>query len=92
MDTTSTYPERMDAALKKGVIFVAFANLSYFFVEFAVARSIGSVSLLADSIDFLEDASVNFLIAIAIGWSLKNRARVGMLLAGWTSPTFVDVF
>ncbi len=74
--------QNINKALKKTVIIVALANLSYFFVEFAVARSIGSVSLLADSIDFLEDASVNFLIAIAIGWSVKNRARVGMLLAG----------
>jgi len=39
------------------------------------------VSLFADSVDFLEDASVNFLIAVAIGWSLRNRARVGMMLA-----------
>jgi Co/Zn/Cd efflux system component len=37
--------------------------------------------LLADSIDFLEDASVNLLIALALGWSLVARARVGMVLA-----------
>jgi len=63
------------------VLIVALANLAYFFVEFAVAKRIGSVSLFADSIDFLEDTSVNLLIVIALGWSLKNRARVGMLLA-----------
>jgi Co/Zn/Cd efflux system component len=57
------------------------ANLAYFVVEFAVARRIGSVSLFADSVDFLEDASVNFLIVIALGWSTRNRARVGMALA-----------
>ena len=39
------------------------------------------MSLLADSIDFLEDAAVNLLIVAAIGWSLRRRARVGMLLA-----------
>ena len=49
--------------------FVALANFSYFWIEFAVATTIGSVSLFADSIDFLEDASVNFLILIALGWS-----------------------
>ena len=70
-----------DLTLKRAVIIVALANLAYFFVEFAIARYIGSVSLFADSVDFLEDASVNFLIAVAIGWSLRNRARVGMLLA-----------
>jgi len=57
-------------------------NLAYFGVEFAVALAIGSVSLFADSVDFLEDASINLLIASAVGWSAKNRGRLGMALAG----------
>ena len=69
-------------SLRKVVIIVAVLNLGYFGVEFAVALAIGSVSLFADSIDFLEDASVNLLIAIALGWSATSRARVGMALAG----------
>ena len=60
---------------------VAILNLAYFGIEFAVARAIGSVSLFADSIDFLEDASVNILILVALGWVARKRARVGMLLA-----------
>ena len=68
-------------ALRRMVIVVALANLTYFFVEFAIAKKIGSVSLFADSIDFLEDASINFLIAIAIGWSVRSRAKVGMAMA-----------
>lgn len=72
----------MNANLRKVVILVAALNLAYFGVEFAVALAIGSVSLFADSVDFLEDASVNFLIAIALGWSATSRARVGMALAG----------
>jgi Co/Zn/Cd efflux system component len=72
----------MNAGLRKIVIFVAILNLAYFGVEFAVALAIGSVSLFADSIDFLEDTSLNFLIAIALGWSPTARARVGMALAG----------
>ena len=71
-----------DAALRRAVRLVALLNLAYFGVEFAVAIAIGSVSLFADSIDFLEDASVNFLIFAALGWSAVNRARVGMALAG----------
>lgn len=67
--------------LRRVVVVVAALNLGYFGVEFAVALAIGSVSLFADSIDFLEDASINVLIAIAIGWSARRRARVGMLLA-----------
>lgn len=69
-------------ALRRAVLIVALANLGYFGVEFAVARQIGSVALLADSIDFLEDTAVNLLILLAMGWSLVARARVGMLLAG----------
>jgi Co/Zn/Cd efflux system component len=68
--------------LRKVVIIVAVLNLAYFGIEFAVAAAIRSVSLFADSIDFLEDASVNLLIAIALSWSASSRARVGMVLAG----------
>lgn len=71
-----------DRSFRTAVRFVALANLGYFGVEFMVALAIGSVSLFADSVDFLEDASVNLLILIALGWSAKPRARVGMLLAG----------
>lgn len=42
--------------------------MGYFGVEFAVATRIGPVSLLADSIDFLEDTSVNLLIQMALAW------------------------
>ena len=68
-------------ALHRAVRLVALLNLAYFGIEFAVALAIGSVSLFADSIDFLEDASVNLLIVLALGWSPVARARMGMLLA-----------
>jgi Co/Zn/Cd efflux system component len=71
-----------DLALRRVVRRAAFLNLGYFGVEFAVALAIGSVALFADSIDFLEDASLNLLIAVALGWSARNRARLGMGLAG----------
>lgn len=68
-------------ALRRAIQTVAILNLGYFFIEFAAAISIGSVSLFADSIDFLEDTSVNILILLALGWSLAARSRVGMALA-----------
>ncbi len=74
--------ENSHNALRRVILIVALLNLSYFGVEFTVARAIGSVSLFADSIDFLEDASVNFLIIAAVGWTAQNRARAGMALAG----------
>jgi Co/Zn/Cd efflux system component len=73
--------EGAPAGLRRAIGIVALLNLGYFGVEFAVARSIGSVSLFADSIDFLEDTAVNGLILLAIGWPASRRSLVGMLLA-----------
>ena len=67
----------MTEGLRRAVLAVAVLNLGYFGIEFAVALAIGSVSLFADSIDFLEDASLNLLILIALGWTARNRARLG---------------
>jgi Co/Zn/Cd efflux system component len=67
--------------LRRAVLTVMLLNLGYFGVEFAVALAIGSVSLFADSVDFLEDASINLLIAVAIGWDPRRRATLGMVLA-----------
>ena len=78
----------MDAApvveprrLRRVVLVVAGLNLAYAVVEAAVALTIGSVSLLADSVDFVEDTAVNLLIALALGWPLARRAVVGHVLA-----------
>jgi len=75
------YGRKMNLPLRRIVLIVALLNLAYFGIEFAVAFTIGSVSLFADSVDFLEDASVNLLILLALGWSLRARAKVGMALA-----------
>lgn len=63
------------------MLLVALLNLGYFFVEAGVAWSIGSVSLFADSVDFLEDTAVNLLIFVAIGWPLARRAKAGKAMA-----------
>lgn len=80
----STRPPRLttDAQLRRAVLVVALANLAYFGIEFAVARHIGSVPLFADSVDLLEDESVNVMIAVALGWSARDRARAGTAMAG----------
>lgn len=67
--------------LRQVVLVVALANLAYFLVEFFAALHIQSVALLADSIDFLEDASVNLLIFFALAWTVQQRARAGMFMA-----------
>ena len=59
----------MNVALRRTVLIVALLNFTYFGTEFAVALRIGSVSLFADSVDFLEDAFVNLLIFFALAWT-----------------------
>ena len=68
-------------SFKKAVFFVAILNLLYFFVEFIVALNIRSVSLIADSIDFIEDASINFLIFFAVSLTKIKKARISILLS-----------
>ncbi|MBN9561031.1 MAG: cation transporter [Alphaproteobacteria bacterium] len=75
--------ERADLAhprLRRVVALVAALNLGYFGVEFTVATVIGSVALFADSVDFLEDTAVNLLILLALGWSARGRALLGVAL------------
>lgn len=60
---------------------IVMLNLAAFVCEVAVALAIGSVSLFADSVDFLEDASINCLVLAAFAWSVRARARLGMGLA-----------
>jgi Co/Zn/Cd efflux system component len=66
---------------REAVRFVALLNIVYFGVEIFVGLWTGSVAMFADSIDFLEDAAVNLLVLISIGWSPGKRSTVGMLMA-----------
>jgi len=74
--------DAITADLRRAVRWVAALNLGYFGIEFAVALAIGSVSLFADSIDFLEDTSINVLILIGLSWGAARRALLGKVLAG----------
>lgn len=79
--------------LRRAAAAVAVLNLGYFGIEAALALAIGSVALFADSIDFLEDAAVNTLILIALGWGARWRARVGVVLGGLILfPTLATVW
>ncbi|MGH8231747.1 MAG: cation transporter [Steroidobacteraceae bacterium] len=74
-------PTQTAASLRRAVTLAATLNLAFFGAEFTMARRIGSVSLFADSIDFLEDTAVNALVLLALGYSIGTRARIGVLLA-----------
>lgn len=68
--------------LRRTVLLVSFLNFVYFVIEFNFGRLYNSLALISDSIDFLEDASVNLLVVLALGWSLQKRKYVSYLLAG----------
>jgi Co/Zn/Cd efflux system component len=70
--------DRLVASLR----FVIFVNLAYFGIELLVALAINSVALIADSVDFLEDMTVNGLILAGLRFGPLWRARLGMGLAG----------
>ena len=59
--------------LRKTVALVAGLNVAYFFVEAGFASRQGSVALFADSVDFLEDASLNLLILIGLRLAALNK-------------------
>ncbi|KMO30541.1 cation transporter [Methylobacterium aquaticum] len=71
-----------DPGLRDTVRRVALLNLGAFGIEAAVAVAIGSVALVADSVDFLEDAALNLLIIAGLGWRPAARARLGAAMAG----------
>ncbi len=70
-----------ESTLRRTVILVALLNLGYFGIEFAVALAIGSVSLFADSIDFIEDTAKRE--GIDCGFSRLD----GFLVASPANPT-----
>jgi Co/Zn/Cd efflux system component len=82
MQAAAPGPDLSSLALRRVMRWVLLLNLAYFGAEFAVARAIGSVSLFADSIDFLEDASLNLLVLLALDWPASRRAIVARILAG----------
>lgn len=68
--------------LRRTFASVVALNVAYFFIEIGVAHAIGSVSLYADSVDFLEDASINALVLLAMGLAARWRRLVGLMFAG----------
>lgn len=63
---TTEDPARV-RALRGTVLVVALLNGAYLVVEIILALGIGSVALVADSVDFFEDFAVNLLIFVALG-------------------------
>lgn len=75
------YRMKLFISFKKAILFVAVLNLVYFFIEFTVALNIRSVSLLTDSIDFIEDTAINFLIFFSVSLTIIKKAKISIVLS-----------
>lgn len=69
-------------SLRHTLIAVMTLNLIYFGIQIGIALAIGSVSLFADSTDYLEDAAINLLILAGLKWPPRQRAILGKIMAG----------
>jgi Co/Zn/Cd efflux system component len=69
-------------SFRRSLIAVIALNLAYFCVQIGIALAIGSVSLFADSTDYLEDAAINLLILAGVKWPARRRATLGKIMAG----------
>ena len=75
-----------DEGLRRVVARVALLNLAYFGVEFSVALAIGSVSLFADSIDFLENTYPNVKLSVHLScidalWFVEVSGRLSRIIS-----------
>ncbi|MGI3778338.1 MAG: cation transporter [Janthinobacterium lividum] len=82
MPSPDDAPSSATASLGRTARVVVALNLCGFAAECAVALHAGSVSLFADSVDFLEDASIGLLLLLALPWPPRRRAAVGSAMAG----------
>jgi Co/Zn/Cd efflux system component len=75
------------------VLWVALVlNAAMFFVEFGASWTSGSVSLLADSIDFFGDAG-NYALSLAVlGMALSVRSKVAIVKAACMAAFGIAVF
>ena len=82
MNQAAEADRRRTRALRGTVLAVALLNGAYLVVEIILAVGIGSVALVADSVDFFEDFAVNLLIFVALGWTAARQAVIGKVMAG----------
>ena len=68
-------------SIRLNLILVIQINLFYFFFEYFYAHKINSVTLFADSIDFLEDISLNLLIYLSINNKKSKKIILPLVLS-----------
>jgi len=76
-----------DPGFRKALWIALAVNLGMFGVEIAAGVASGSVSLLADAVDFFGDAANYAISLVVLSWSLLWRSRAA-LLKGLTMAAF----
>lgn len=71
----------LSPAYLQALVLSAALNLAMFAVEGGVGLGVGSAALLADAVDFLEDAAIYGLAVAAIGWSPRARGWAAVVQA-----------
>ena len=70
---------RINPAYRRALWTVVLLNAGYGLAEIVGGLIADSQALKADALDFLGDGSITFLGLLAIGWSLRLRARTALL-------------
>lgn len=70
----------LDPGYRQALIASAVLNAIMFLVEGGIGLTIGSAALLADAVDFLEDAGIYMLAVVALTWMPRNRAYAGLTM------------
>jgi len=65
-------------AYRRALWIVVVLNLGYGVVEIVAGFISQSQALKADSLDFIGDGAITLLALLAIGWSIRSRAKVAM--------------
>ncbi|WP_370263549.1 cation transporter [Limnobacter sp.] len=75
----ATQSAAIDPGFRKVLWIALIANATMFFIEVGASWSAGSVSLLADSLDFGGDAANYALSLFVLGMALQTRAKAALL-------------
>src|SRR5688500_11041377 len=78
-DPGTTTPSHITAAYRRALWVVVILNLAYGVAEMVGGYLSGSQALRADALDFLGDGLITLLGLVAIGWSLRWRARSALI-------------
>jgi Co/Zn/Cd efflux system component len=76
---TEAAPAHLDPAYRAALILCAALNLAMFLIEGGAGLLVGSAALLADAVDFIEDATMLALAVAALRWSARARAGAGVV-------------